>query len=348
MARKRTPRRTPRRKQTPRRTSRRKQTLTRKQTPRRRRSTNNGNEKGLKAGLTKKSAVLGVAGIVGLGTASLVGLGAYTTKKASEKRIIKNLKVYPEKMQLLNTFFEHLNQTTGDSVVNSHARVILVIGTGGTGKSAIINGLTGKTTCNAHADIHVDIQFCSETDNDNNLYIETIGLGTDNDNLAEDSLRNMAKVVIENGGINLIMFVMYRRITMQEELNAKLIKYLFPNVPILVVSTGLDGTQRDTPEVNEINKKKYKTMVGTNMCNYLFGTFRTTVVKGMEDERTESFNLLRPLITECASTKRITLTFGDKIKNVFSNVYQLGLVGLITLVTKNKDPFQKQEISSNI
>ena len=330
MARKRTPRRTPRR----------------KQTPRHRRSTNNGNEKGLKAGLTKKSAVLGVAGIVGLGTASLVGLGAYTTAKASEKRITKNLKVYPEKMQLLNAFFEHLNQTTG--VVNSHARVILVIGTGGKGKSAIINGLTGKTTCNAHADIHVDIEFCSETDNDNNLYIETIGLGTDNDDLAEESLKNMAKVVMKNGGLNLIMFVMQRRITAQEELNAKLIKYLFPKVPVLLVSTGLDGTQRDTPEVNEINKEEYKTMVGEQMCNYLFGTFRTTVVKGMEDERTESFNLLRPLITECASTERITLTFGDKIKNVFSNVFKLGLIGLLSLMKKQQDPFIDNPASSNI
>jgi hypothetical protein len=144
------------------------------------------------------------------------------------------------------------------------------------------------------------------------------------------------------------MFVMNRRITYQEELNAKLINYLFPNVPILVVSTGLDGTERDTTEVNERNKDKYKTIVGKQMCDYLFGTFRTVVLKDMENEREESFNLLRQLITKCASTERITLTFGDKIKNVFTNVFKLGLIGLLSLTQQKQDPFKEQPASSNI
>ena len=349
-------RRTPRRRQTPRRTLQR--TPQRRQTPRRliRKC-----DKSLKAGLSKKGDALRVAGIVGLGAASLVGVGAYTTSKQNKTRAALNPDVIRQKQEKLieiNSYIDNLNNKTNDSNLDAQSpKVILVIGTSGAGKSSVINELTGKKTCTVISGVKGGQELCTETDDHNNLYIETLGLGT-SDAQSENSLRDIASIVMHNNGINLILFVMAAgRLNEPEQLNGMLVKQLFPRVPVVFVRPRLDGDEETEKQHDESLSAIRQLFHQQQLCDYVFGTFKHielqvghdgTELKKWEDQIAQSVNKLKQLITTCATKDRIKTSFTDNIKNVFSTVYQLGLVGLITLVTKNKDPFQKQEISSNI
>ena len=362
MVRRRTPqrRRTPLHRQTPRRTPQRRRTPRHRQTPRRtpqRRQTPRRLirkcDKSLKAGLSKKGAALGVAGIVGLGAASLVGVGAYTIKKKNKERAAMNPEVErknQEKIIDINSYIDQLNNGTNDSNVGSAAgKVILVIGTSGVGKSSVINELTGKTTsCTVNSGARGGQVLCTATDDDNNLYIETIGLGTEDHAQGEKSLKDIVDIVMQKNGINLILFVWGKtRFNRLEELNSMLVKQLFPTVPVVVVRTGLDDAE-DTEDNQMERQNIYKKFFQDQFCGEVFGTFKHIEFQNDQDKNkwdigvSRSVAQLKECINKCASGDRIKTSFTDNIKNVFRHVIELGIVGLLSLIKKQKDPFQNQ------
>jgi hypothetical protein len=56
----------------------------------------------------------------------------------------------------------------------------------------------------------------------------------------------------------------------------------------------------------------------------------------------QSVAQLKECINKCASGDRIKTSFTDNIKNVFGHVFKLGVVGLLSLINEQKDPFQNQ------
>lgn len=352
-----TPRRTPQRRRTPRHRQTPRRTPQRRQTPRRliRKC-----DKSLKAGLSKKGAALGVAGIVGLGAASLVGVGANTIKKKNKERAALDPEVErknQKKLQEINLYIDSLNNETNESNVGAATgKVILVIGTSGAGKSSVINELTGTKTCTVISGAKGGKNLCTATDDDNNLYIETLGLGTSKG--SEKSLTDIANIVMKNNGINLILFVMARgRINEQEQLNGMLVKRLFPTVPVLFVRPGLDGDEETQQQHNESISAIKRLFNTKQLCGYVFGTFKqiqlqvphdVSKLQNWEAQRHRSVAKIKDLITKCASLNRIKASFTDNIKNVFGHVFKLGLVGLLSLIKEQKDPFMDQPASSNI